>query len=210
MGRLLMAALATISRAEAKAAGLKRYFTGKPCKHGHVAERAIVSKNCLECNASYQASLRKRPEQIAKGKVLSRNGYLRNREAILAKGRARNATGYNKRYYEENKEKFLITVRAWIKRNPDRRNAYRQNRRAAGVRRLTAAAVERISHAQKGKCAACRVNLKVSGHHVDHIMPIALGGTSDPSNIQLLCPKCNRSKGARDPIVFMQSLGRLL
>ena len=27
-----------ISHAEAKAQGLKRYFTGKPCKHGHVAE----------------------------------------------------------------------------------------------------------------------------------------------------------------------------
>ena len=30
-----------ISCAEAKALGLKRYFTGKPCKHGHVAERWV-------------------------------------------------------------------------------------------------------------------------------------------------------------------------
>jgi hypothetical protein len=28
-----------IGRDEARALGLKRYFTGKPCKHGHVAER---------------------------------------------------------------------------------------------------------------------------------------------------------------------------
>jgi hypothetical protein len=30
-----------IGRDEAKALGLKRFFTGKPCKHGHVAERGL-------------------------------------------------------------------------------------------------------------------------------------------------------------------------
>lgn len=38
-----------IGRADAKALGLKRYFTGKPCKHGHIAER-FVSGPCVECN----------------------------------------------------------------------------------------------------------------------------------------------------------------
>lgn len=27
----------------------KRYFTGKPCKYGHIAERLISNKNCIEC-----------------------------------------------------------------------------------------------------------------------------------------------------------------
>jgi len=45
-----------ISRAEAKAKGLKRYFTGKPCKHGHVAERVVVNATCVECE---RASVRK-------------------------------------------------------------------------------------------------------------------------------------------------------
>lgn len=39
-----------ITRAEAKAAGLKRYFTGKPCKYGHIAERATVNGLCYECS----------------------------------------------------------------------------------------------------------------------------------------------------------------
>jgi len=38
-----------ISRADAKAAGLKRYFTGKPCPRGHIAERYVNSKGCREC-----------------------------------------------------------------------------------------------------------------------------------------------------------------
>jgi hypothetical protein len=38
-----------ISRAEAKAKGLNRYFTGKPCKHGHVAERQVFNATCVDC-----------------------------------------------------------------------------------------------------------------------------------------------------------------
>jgi hypothetical protein len=37
-----------ISRAEAKAQGLTHYFTGKPCKNGHVAKR-LVAGACVEC-----------------------------------------------------------------------------------------------------------------------------------------------------------------
>ena len=37
-----------IGRDEARALGLKRYFTGKPCKHGHVAER-YAGGPCVEC-----------------------------------------------------------------------------------------------------------------------------------------------------------------
>ena len=39
-----------ISRKEAKERGLKRYFTGKPCKRGHVAERKINCSTCVECH----------------------------------------------------------------------------------------------------------------------------------------------------------------
>ena len=45
-----------ISRAEAKAKGLKRYFTGKPCKHGHVAPRRVFNATCVECE---RAAVRK-------------------------------------------------------------------------------------------------------------------------------------------------------
>ena len=40
-----------ISRKEAKAAGLTKYFTGKPCSYGHVSERMVsngICKNCLD------------------------------------------------------------------------------------------------------------------------------------------------------------------
>jgi hypothetical protein len=38
-----------ISRAKAKARGLKKYFTGKPCCRGHVAERRTDNRCCVVC-----------------------------------------------------------------------------------------------------------------------------------------------------------------
>ena len=38
-----------ISRQEAISRGLKRYFTGKPCNHGHIAERIVSNSRCFEC-----------------------------------------------------------------------------------------------------------------------------------------------------------------
>jgi predicted nucleic acid-binding Zn ribbon protein len=38
-----------ISRKEARARGLDRYFTGKPCLRGHIAERPTSVAVCLEC-----------------------------------------------------------------------------------------------------------------------------------------------------------------
>lgn len=38
-----------ISRQEAKDNGLTKYFTGVPCKHGHIAERSLANSTCIEC-----------------------------------------------------------------------------------------------------------------------------------------------------------------
>jgi hypothetical protein len=37
------------SRASARAAGQTFYFTGKPCKHGHVAKRYSHNGECVVC-----------------------------------------------------------------------------------------------------------------------------------------------------------------
>jgi 5-methylcytosine-specific restriction endonuclease McrA len=40
--------------------------------------------------------------------------------------------------------------------------------------------------------------------------PLAAGGSNAPSNLQGLCPTCNGRKGAKDPIDFARSMGKLL
>ena len=39
-----------ISRADAKEMGLRRYFTGEPCRHGHLSERYVACGRCVECD----------------------------------------------------------------------------------------------------------------------------------------------------------------
>lgn len=38
-----------LARKDAVAAGSRKYFTGKPCKHGHIAERYTDSGTCSVC-----------------------------------------------------------------------------------------------------------------------------------------------------------------
>lgn len=40
------------TRAEALKAGLPHYFTGKPCKNGHTAQRNTLPGSCVECLAA--------------------------------------------------------------------------------------------------------------------------------------------------------------
>jgi hypothetical protein len=52
-----------ISREEAKAKGLKRYFTGAACRNSHVAERYTCSGKCCQCNVSSMARYRSKNRQ---------------------------------------------------------------------------------------------------------------------------------------------------
>ena len=51
-----------ISRKEAIESGALRYFTGKPCKNGHVAERHVVDRGCMRCNCERTNRANKTPE----------------------------------------------------------------------------------------------------------------------------------------------------
>jgi hypothetical protein len=42
-----------ISREDAKNKGLKRFFTGEPCPHGHTDEHYVGNWNCCQCTRDY-------------------------------------------------------------------------------------------------------------------------------------------------------------
>lgn len=102
--------------------------------------------------------------------------------------------------------------REWARNNPEAVRADAHKRRAAlqnaeGFH--TAADIANILKLQKHRCAYCAADLR-KGYHVDHIMPLILGGSNWPSNLQGLCPPCNLSKGPKDPLDFAKEKGRLL
>lgn len=48
---------------------------------------------------------------------------------------------------------------------------------------------------QGGLCALCRLRLEQSGVTLDHIIPLAVGGTSARANLQAVHRRCNEMKG---------------
>lgn len=101
-----------ISRAESKAQGLKRYFTGDPCVHGHVAERFSGGGACVECD-----------------RIRSSAHYKKNSEKIKARSKqwaAENADAkkaYDTAYYQANSEKLKQRTRDWGIKNPKLKQA---------------------------------------------------------------------------------------
>lgn len=53
-----------ITRIDAAKRGLKRYYTGKPCKHGHDSERWVYNGHCVECTMESNRRIRAEIKQI--------------------------------------------------------------------------------------------------------------------------------------------------
>jgi 5-methylcytosine-specific restriction endonuclease McrA len=65
-----------LTRSEAKALGSKLYFTGKPCKQGHVAQRITINGYCLECSRASCARYRKdNPVRFRESGLASKQRY---------------------------------------------------------------------------------------------------------------------------------------
>jgi hypothetical protein len=95
-----------ISRQEALAHGYKRYFTGAPCKHGHVAERWVSNLYCVVCKRlrsrlTMQAWCAAHPEEH---RLRKQKSYQRHRETNLLKYRQR---------WIANRDRYAMTQRAW-------------------------------------------------------------------------------------------------
>ena len=83
------------TREEAKKTGNKYYFTGQPCKHGHIAPRKTKG-SCLEClKVEWQKGNETRAEYFRSynkseaGQKAKRDYYDRNRDAVIARAATR-------------------------------------------------------------------------------------------------------------------------
>lgn len=116
------------TRAEAKAAGAKYYFTGEPCKHGHIAIRKTKGA-CVEClkvewgqSNTARAAYFQQYNQSEEVKERKNAWYLQNREQVIQAASTRPA--HVKREYRNAwKEKNLLQIRADTKA---RRRKHRQ------------------------------------------------------------------------------------
>lgn len=191
-----------ITRAEAQAQGLARYFTNKPCKRGHITNRIAVNGTCVQCHSNlltrYKAENKDRVRETdrlhrlanyQKHRSNNRNWRLKNIEVVRTKDRIRYAQGDRELHRKHRRDR-----RARLKN-------------ASGSH--TIKEIVDLLHRQKWRCAGCGISIKEK-RELDHIKALARGGSNDITNLQWLCPDCNHSKHAKDPFVWAQENGRLL
>lgn len=165
-----------------------------------------------------ERSRRYREKNREKINAAKRSFYQENKDAAVLRvkeWRAANPSISNAaraRYRKAHPDTQAAGIARWRAAHPEAKATYQRNRRArkagnGGV--LSKGIAEKLFALQKGKCACCGLPLG-DDYHLDHIMPLALGGENSDKNIQLLRAVCNRQKNAKHPVEFMQQRGFLL
>lgn len=189
----------------------------------HVANK---NKIIAKVSAYYEANREKvaeykrnyREENRDAIAIKQRAYYSANRDAISERSRAYRETNADKireqkrEHYYANRDKYCEYKRDWLKKNARiamRDNANRRAKKREAGGQLSKNIAEKLFKMQRGKCACCGQPLG-NDYHLDHIMPLALGGSNTDNNVQLLRARCNLQKRAKHPIDFMQQRGFLL
>lgn len=116
------------TRAEAKATGAKYYFTGEPCKHGHIAARKTKGA-CVDCmklewaeGAVKRADYFKEYNKSEAGQAAKKTYYDANTELVKLRAMAR-PKSQRAQYTKTWKEKNPLLVKA---DNKHRRTKHKQ------------------------------------------------------------------------------------
>lgn len=175
-----------LTRKQALAAGLKRYFTGRPCPHGHVAMRRI-SGACCECHRLDKLAWRKaNPERV------------RLLKSVWSKANPEGQAARSRKWQLANKEKANASHYCWAARNPAKVTAAAARRRARVLRQTPAWA----DHAAIEVVYQIAQKLRENGRdvHVDHFIPLrgkTVCGLHVANNLQVIPATENYAKSNR-------------
>lgn len=64
----------------------------------------------------------------------------------------------------------------------------------------------RVAERDSWTCSYCRASVSPNSCEIDHVVPVALGGTDDVGNLALACYRCNRRKGKKPLDTFLVEL----
>jgi 5-methylcytosine-specific restriction endonuclease McrA len=195
--------------------GLRREC--KECRRVQSAEYKLKNKEKVSAAGSDYYAKNKEKINTRISNYRLKNKDIRSEQSAKYREKNKEKIALQKAdYYRANKEKIRARNAEYKSKNPEKFSVYLRNRRAR-VKEAegshTAADVRAIFERQRGLCASCGAKLLKSGagkYHVDHIMPIAKGGTNWPENLQCLCPTCNRSKSAKLPDEWAAHRGMLI
>ena len=181
---------------------------------GREAAYTSDTRRCNHCGevksvTEFSVDRRRKRGYQYKCKACSREYHIQHRDKILTR---------KAKYYQEHREESKAYYDAYAEKYPDKIKLYKktykisERGRAAGAaykhrRRATAGSylstdtVEELKAEYGGYCPYC--NQKIDDGHIDHIVPIASGGTNDRNNLVYVCSTCNYEKWTRSLLEFM-------
>jgi hypothetical protein len=181
------------TRKEAMETGATHYFTGEPCKHGHIAPRKTKG-TCVECQRiEWERSNEKRAEYFQAynnsdaGKAAKKKYYENNKEIVKIKAMTRS---------NEQRQKYR---KAWKLKHPEEVKASTKHRRdkhkQATPKWLTSEHKKQIRQLY----VDAMVTSRVTGipYVVDHIVPLRgedVCGLHVPWNLQIMTREENLRK----------------
>lgn len=172
-----------ISRKKAKEQGLNHYFTGKPCKRGHVEPRRTSSMHCIKCVCRAV----RRYQKTEKGQLVTKAADVKYQASDSGQ-----SVGKAARHKYRHSEKGLITART----NTVKRRAQKLNAQPSWVD-------EQAIKAIYEKCY--ELNRTSNRYVVDHYYSMlgkTVCGLHVPENLQIISTTENATKGNKHPEEF--------
>jgi len=202
-----------ISRKEAREEGLKKFYTGITCIHGHLSERWVSTGGCCECIKAATKKLRKDPRYREAEQNRERERYhdpstgRRDRQLALHKKRWREDPAVRERNKIKMRERvgdpeWLDYRRSYSKewyKNPDnaismlmKRMVYRvissHEKSSSTSEELGYSRCELMTHIEKQFTKGMTWD-NYGEWHIDHIIPVSAmikNGVKDPRVVNAL------------------------
>ena len=122
------------------------------------------------------------------------------------------------RYMDRHPGRKRELHKLWYSKNKDKvkmRNGYYYERRKAALIDVPIGEKIKITKWIQSwrcllfvKCHWCNRELRPSAVHIDHVLPITLGGKHRLNNLVVSCPRCNLSKHNKHPKQFLMELSQ--
>ena len=181
------------TRAEAKATGATHYFTGEPCKHGHIAPRKTKGA-CVEClKVEWAQAAETRAEYFReynrKDEVRDKkhDWYLKNREQVIQTAATRPAAvlrEYRNAWKEANKVQVRADTKARRRKHRDATPPWLTRKQKSEIRQLY-------------QIAITMTQTTGEQYVVDHIVPLrgeVVCGLHVPWNLRVITQEENLKK----------------